>query len=126
MSLANEELRAVPIGMLLVSACATEATGPTAGLTTPSGAVVQNAAPTSAVGCQVRPLLDGYEVQVYWQRMAATTVSLRAQGVASNFELAKRTRTGSLRVELTFIPTNVYLIAREKLSGGGTCEFISS
>ncbi|HKU61423.1 MAG TPA: hypothetical protein VJQ44_09430 [Gemmatimonadales bacterium] len=108
--------------LLLLGACREDATAP--GSTT--DAIVPTAATAPVVACEVHPLLSGYDVIVVWQRMPTTRVSLRAEGVSSEQPLAKRTRNGGLRVQLSFIPTNAFLFARTKLSGSASCTFISS
>ena len=115
--------RLLPAAALVLAACSADPVAPPAAT---HGVIAPEAATAPVVACTVEPFLSGYAAVVVWQRTPATTVSLRATGAALDEPLAKRTRNGSVRVQLTFIPTNVVLLARTKVSGGSTCTFISS
>ncbi len=108
--------RLLPAAALLVSACAADPQAASASPPVAVAAVSQNDATAGTAVCTVEPFLSGYRTVVAWQRTPTTTVSLRAEGAASDQQLAKRTRTGGLTVQLGFIPTNVVLLARTKVT----------
>lgn len=118
--------RLLPLAALVLAACASDPMAPSPNLPAGEAAVTPNNATEPSVACTVEPFLTGYRAVVGWTRTPATMVSLRATGVASDQQLPKRTRNGSLAVQLTFIPTAVFVFARTKLSGSATCTFISS
>jgi hypothetical protein len=110
---------------VVLAGCAEEPTSPSQGLAAPTAAITA-AASEPVRACTVSPILSSYDVLVAWSGTATTSISLRAEGFAETVTLPHRRRAGQITVRLSFAPTSAVFFARDKVSGGAVCEFISS